>query len=181
MSEALVLATKAGVEPDLVYKAIRGGLAACDPDGLLATPVGTLPRARSTAMIVDEARERGARCVYVGLPRHLSGLEGASAAAVRAYAGALARLVAPVEVRLVDERLSTVVAHQALRSVGRSTRQHRQVVDQVAAVVILQDALDAERATGRRPGARVEVDPARRRGGQGNVEEAASEPGVSGT
>jgi putative Holliday junction resolvase len=54
--------------------------------------------------------------------------------------------------------MSTVTAHQALQASGRSGRRHRQVVDQAAAVVILQYALDAERATGRRPGEPVDVD-----------------------
>ncbi len=139
---------------------VRVGLAASDPDGLIATPVATLPRGTGDlATIVDEVRERGARTVYVGLPRHLSGAEGASASAARAYALALARAVAPVQVRLVDERMSTVSAHRALAASGRPGRRHRSVVDQAAAVVILQDALDAERATGRRPGERVGAEP----------------------
>jgi putative Holliday junction resolvase len=139
---------------------VRVGLAASDPDGLIATPVATLPRGTSdVAAIVSEVRERGARAVYVGLPRHLSGVEGASAASARAYAEGLAQAVAPVQVRLVDERMSTVSAHRALAASGRPGRKHRSVVDQVAAVVILQDALDAERATGRRPGERVDVEP----------------------
>ncbi len=139
---------------------MRVGLAASDPDGLVATPVATLPRgAGDLAAIVAEVRERGARTVYVGLPRHLSGAEGASAAMARAYATSLAERLAPIAVRLVDERMSTVSAHRALTASGRPGRRHRSVVDQAAAVVILQDALDAERATGRRPGERVDADP----------------------
>jgi len=147
---------------------VRVGLAASDPDGTIATPVETLARdmrrrpgrlPKDVARIVREARERCAECVYVGLPRHLSGAESASSQAARAYADSLAQAVAPVPVRLVDERMSTVSAHQALQAAGRSGRRHREVVDQAAAVVILQYALDAERATGRRPGERVDVDP----------------------
>lgn len=148
---------------------VRVGLASSDPDGLIATPVATLARdharpapgqlSKDVAAIVDEARDRCAALVYVGLPRHLSGAEGAASEAARAYAVALAQAVAPVTVRLIDERMSTVTAHQALQASGRSGRRHRQVVDQAAAVVILQSALDAERATGRRPGERVAVDP----------------------
>ncbi|QGQ19380.1 Holliday junction resolvase RuvX [Cellulomonas sp. JZ18] len=155
---------------------VRVGVAASDPDGMLATPVATLRRAEGRARpgsadvvtIAEHVRERDAQVVYVGLPRHLSGGEGSSAALARAYAVALARSVAPVRVRLVDERMSTVTAHQALQASGRSGRRHRQVVDQAAAVVILQHALDAERATGRRPGERVDVDRrAPRRGVEG--------------
>lgn len=139
---------------------VRVGLAASDPDGLIATPVATLPRGGGDLeTIVGEVRERGARTVYVGLPRHLSGAEGASAGGARAYAVTLAQRVAPVQVRLVDERMSTVSAHRALRASGRRGRKHRSVVDQAAAVVILQDALDAERATGRHPGELVGADP----------------------
>lgn len=146
---------------------VRVGLASSDPDGLIATPVATLPRdtrnmasgelPADQAQIAAEVRERGAAAVYVGLPRHLSGTEGAAAGAARAYAVSLARAVAPVPVRLVDERMSTITAHQALHASGRSGRRHRAVVDQAAAVVILQTALDAERSTGRRPGERVTV------------------------
>nr|WP_108723897.1 Holliday junction resolvase RuvX [Cellulomonas timonensis] len=146
---------------------VRVGVAVSDPDGLIATPVETLARdsrrpapgalPTDLARLVDEVGERNAAVVYVGLPRHLSGDEGSASAAARAYAVMLAQAIAPVPVRLVDERMSTVSAHQALRAAGRSTRHHRQVVDQAAAVVILQTALDAERATGRRPGERVLV------------------------
>ncbi|WP_249667259.1 Holliday junction resolvase RuvX [Cellulomonas fengjieae] len=146
---------------------VRVGLASSDPDGLIATPVATLARATGSkkrlpediAQIVHEVNERAARVVYVGLPMHLSGSEGSSSGAARAYAVQLAQAIAPVTVRLVDERMSTVSAHQALQASGRSGRRHRQVVDQAAAVVILQTALDAERVSGRRPGERVVIDP----------------------
>lgn len=130
---------------------VRLGLAASDPDGLVATPVATLDP-QDGARVVTEVRERGAHVVYVGLPRHLSGAEGAAAAAARGYAEALAVQVAPVEVRLVDERMSTVAATAAMRASGRPGRRQRAVVDQAAAVVILQGALDVERATGHRAG-----------------------------
>ena len=89
----------------------------------------------------------------------MSGAEGSASDAARAYAVQLAQAIAPVTVRLVDERMSTVSAHHALQASGRSGRRQRQVVDQAAAVVILQSALDAERVSGRRPGERVTVDP----------------------
>ena len=151
---------------------VRVGLAASDPDGLIATPVETLPRDMKTApsgpdtpsgtfpadvaRIASEVEERGARVVYIGLPRHLSGAEGAATASARAYAGLVARAVAPVPVHLVDERMTTVSAHQALRASGRAGRKQRSVVDQAAAVIILQTALDRERAAGARAGEFVE-------------------------
>lgn len=146
---------------------VRVGLASSDPDGIIATPVETLPRAAApkesgaipadVAQIAREVAERGAKVVYVGLPRHLKGTEGAASAAARDYAATLARTIAPVEVRMVDERMTSVTAHQALHASGRAGRKHRAVVDQVAAVVILQSALDAERASGRRAGDPMEL------------------------
>ena len=139
---------------------VRIGVAASDPSGLLASAVATLARdvagAADQHEIVRVAAERRAVEVLVGLPRHLSGREGPAAVAARGYAEGLARLLAPVPVRLVDERLSTVAAHRQLHGSGVRGRKHRAVVDQVAAVVLLQDALDAERASGRAPGSLVE-------------------------
>src|SRR5690606_12181120 len=91
----------------------------------------------------------------VGLPLALSGGETASTDDARAFAKVLAD-AAPVPVRLVDERLSTVTAQGQLRDNGRSTRTSRSVVDQAAAVIILQTALDSERSSGNRPGALVD-------------------------
>lgn len=167
---------------------VRVGLAASDADGLLATPVETLPRdqrrrpgrlPKDVARIVREARERCAGCVYVGLPRHLSGSESPSSVAARGYADMLAQAVAPIPVRLVDERMSTVSAHQALHAAGRSGRHHRDVVDQAAAVVILQYALDAERASGRRPGERVEAAPEPGGARQGAAGEPTDDAGAT--
>lgn len=145
---------------------MRVGVAVSDPDGLIATPVDTVARSAvaptdgavppDVARIAREVEERGVKVVYVGLPRHLSGAEGAASAAARAYAGTIARAVDPVPVRLVDERMSTVSAHQALHASGRAGRKHRSVVDQAAAVVILQSALDGERHAATRVGELVE-------------------------
>jgi putative pre-16S rRNA nuclease len=135
---------------------VRVGVAVSDRDGLLATPVATLARDADAdadlRQLADLVLEREAVELVVGLPRSLSGAEGAAAQAARSYAERLAALVQPVPVRLVDERLSTVTAHQQLRRSGVRERQGRAVVDQAAAVVILQQALDTERSTGRAPG-----------------------------
>jgi putative Holliday junction resolvase len=139
---------------------VRVGLSASDAAGLIATPVETLardPRGLSdVARITAEVVERDVLEVVVGLPVSLSGAEGPASRSVRGYAAELARRVAPVPVRLVDERLSTVSAHQVLTASGRRGRRQREVVDQVAAVLILQTALDAERASGRPPGSSVD-------------------------
>jgi putative Holliday junction resolvase len=137
----------------------RIGVARSDPSGFLATPVETVPRGagdldRLAGLVTeDEAVE-----VVVGLPRSLSGGEGPAAARVRGFATALARRVAPVPVRLCDERLTTVAAESMLRERGRSGKKRRAVVDQAAAVLILQQALDTERAAGVAPGEIVEVE-----------------------
>ena len=126
----------------------RVGVARCDPDGMLAVPVETVPRNEaSVARITALANEYDAFEVLVGLPVSLSGGDTASTADARAFAGELATATGR-PVRLVDERLSTVSAHAALRESGRSQRSSRRIVDQVAAVVLLQQAIDVEKGTG---------------------------------
>jgi len=140
---------------------VRVGLAASDPAGVLASPVATLARDPEGSSDLDAigayVRETHALEVIVGLPRALSGQEGQAAGTARSYARELAGRLAPVRVRMVDERLTSVDAHRRLRQSGVSGRSGRAVVDQAAAVLILQSALDAERATGRPPGELVRV------------------------
>ncbi len=134
----------------------RVGVAVCDRDGLLATPVATLSRGAATIVelrsLVDEY---GVVEVVVGLPLSLRGDDTASTVDARALATELAAVV-EVPVRLVDERLSTVSAQRALHQSGRSVKASRPVIDQVAAVIILQNALDFERSAGRPPGTVVD-------------------------
>jgi putative Holliday junction resolvase len=139
----------------------RIGVARSDPSGFLASPVETVRRGkgdlrRIAQILAAEAEESTVLEVVMGLPRSLSGGEGPAAAKVREFAAALARRVAPVPVRLVDERMTTVSAEAMLRDQGRSGSRRRAVVDQAAAVLILQHALDTERATGAAPGEIVE-------------------------
>jgi putative Holliday junction resolvase len=135
---------------------VRVGVATCDPSGLLATPVETLRRGRGDLDALSQiVTEREAIEVVVGLPTTLAGRHGPAAAAAEEFARAVAGVVA-VPVRLVDERLSTVGALRDLRSSGVDTRRGRRVVDQAAAVIILQGALDTERQTGAAPGQVVE-------------------------
>jgi putative holliday junction resolvase len=131
----------------------RIGIARSDPTGFLATPVETVRRGKDDLRrIARLAAEHEAVEVVVGLPRSLSGGEGPAAVKTRAWAAALAAVVAPLQVRLVDERLTTLSAEAMLRDRGVKGRERRAVVDQAAAVVILQQALDTERATGTPPG-----------------------------
>ncbi|WP_375384359.1 Holliday junction resolvase RuvX [uncultured Microbacterium sp.] len=133
----------------------RVGVARCDPDGMLAVPVETVARdSASIARIVALCAEYDAIEILVGLPLSLSGADTASTTDSREFAAAVAA-ASDVPVRLVDERLSTVSAHAALRGSGRSQRESRSIVDQVAAVVLLQQAIDVEKNSGRPPGTPV--------------------------
>jgi putative holliday junction resolvase len=154
------VSVRPGVRIGVDVGSVRVGVAACDPAGLIATPVSTLSRGKGDLdALAALVAEREALEVLVGLPTSLSGRAGPAAAAAAAYAGALAARV-PVPVRLVDERFSTVGAQRDLRASGVDTRRGRSVIDQAAAVIILQGALDAERSSGLAPGRLVQaVDP----------------------
>ena len=152
-----------GVRIGVDVGSVRVGVAASDPSGLLATPVETLKRDVRGGSDLDQLRalalEREAVEMVVGLPRSMNGTEGPAAVAARDYARALALLVAPVPVRLTDERLSTVSATRSLIASApkAGARKRRTQIDQAAAVVILQSALDHERATGSPSGNIIDV------------------------
>lgn len=132
---------------------VRIGLARSDPAGVLATPLETVGRGQGDLdRIAEIAAEHDVIEVIVGMPTSLSGREGPSGQAVREFAVALAVRVSPLVVRLVDERFSTLTAERTLRGRGVRGTARRNVVDQEAAVVILQAALDAERSSGNLPG-----------------------------
>jgi len=97
--------------------------------------------------------------VIVGLPTGLSGRAGAAAAGAKSFAESLAARLAPLPVRLVDERFTTVLAHDALRQGGRGSRERKAHVDKAAAALILQGALDTERSTGEPAGELVASSP----------------------
>ena len=163
---------RVGVRLGVDVGAVRVGVASCDPTGLIATPVATLRRGKGDlAELARLSLEREAVEVLVGLPRTLAGREGRAAAEAVAYAERVAAAVAPTPVRLVDERLSTVGAERALRASGVGSRRGRGVIDQAAAVIILQSALDEERATGAAPGRQVWAPAPGKRPGDTKVEE----------
>lgn len=137
---------------------VRIGVAISDPDGVLATPLATVPRDRSElpedddtwvpADVAELARlvaEHEIVEVVVGLPVTLAGTESYSAMHVRSYAQVLAEAVAPVPVILADERMSTAAASRRLSERGVRGGRQRAVVDQAAAMEILQGWLDAAR------------------------------------
>lgn len=150
---------------------VRVGVAVSDPEGILATPLDTVARsAGGEVSAVDEdvlviaglVQEYAVTEVTVGWPLTLTGEEGTSARFARRYAGVLAEVVHPVSVRLLDERFTSTDAHRALRESGVDGRRQRAVVDQAAAVLILQAALDAERRSGHPPGRGVQDRPRRK-------------------
>lgn len=131
---------------------MRIGVAVSDPDGILATPVETVRRERSgkhLRRLAQLAADLGAVEVVVGLPRTLADRTGPSARdaieLARELAKALDHREMPIPVRLADERLTTVVAQQSLRAAGVRAKGQRGVIDQAAAVAILQGWLDQRR------------------------------------
>ena len=129
---------------------VRVGVAISDPDGILATPLATVPRDlsrhhRDIQAIADLVREHGAVEVILGLPVSLSGEESHAAIEARAYGQLLSVALAPVSVVLTDERMSTQLASRRLSERGVRGRRHRAVVDQMAAAEILQRYIDAQR------------------------------------
>jgi putative holliday junction resolvase len=149
-----------GVRLAVDVGSVRVGVARSDPGGVLASPLtivqsgpGDLDALAGLAVSTDAIE------VIVGLPTSLSGREGPAAAGARRFAGRLAGRLAPIPVRLLDERFTTAAAHTALRRGGKDARARRPVVDAAAAAVLLQSALDAERVSGRPPGRLVTVAP----------------------
>lgn len=132
---------------------VRIGVAACDRDAILASPLETVAAGKTAvprlAAIVEEVE--AIECI-VGLPIGLSGREGPAAAKIRAFCEDLSRAIDPVVIRLVDERMSTMSADALLRQQGLSGVERRKVIDQAAAAVILETALEAERMRGSAPG-----------------------------
>lgn len=147
-----------GVRIGIDVGTARIGIARCDVHGMLATPVETVTRGEGDLERIRQiADDESAIEFIVGIPLALSGRETASTEDARAFAVLLASSD-PRPVRVVDERLTTVSAHAALRASGRDSRKSRPVVDQVAAVIILQHALDVERSVARPAGDLVDPD-----------------------
>jgi putative Holliday junction resolvase len=157
---------RSGVRIGVDVGKARIGVARTDLHGMLATPVETVPRTSDGAGTADLDRlhaialELGAMEFVVGLPLAMSGNETASTQDARDFAEQLAGS-GDLPVRMVDERLTTVSAQSALHTSGRSSRSSRSVIDQVAAVILVQHALDSERASGQPPG--ILIDPSSRK------------------
>ncbi|HEY1768671.1 MAG TPA: Holliday junction resolvase RuvX [Chthoniobacterales bacterium] len=127
------------------YGTARIGVAISDELQMLAHPNETIIVTKTpnpVARVAAIAREKNIARIVVGLPRHMNGDFGASAEAARAFADKLRALVS-CDVEMWDERLSTVAAQRALREAGKSTRESRAYIDQVAAQILLQSYLDS--------------------------------------
>jgi putative Holliday junction resolvase len=137
-----------GVRIALDVGSVRIGVAKCDREGLLATPLVTISAGpNAAAEVVKLVNEHQAICVYVGNPISLAGKDTASTKSAQEFARELYELLieSNVAVRLIDERLSTVSAQRDLHAAGRNVKQSRDAIDQAAAVVILEHALASER------------------------------------
>jgi putative Holliday junction resolvase len=138
---------------------VRVGVALSDPAPILASPLVTLARDERSGSDLDRlsdlVTEHEVVEVVVGLPKTLAGRHGPAAAGAVAYASALAQRVGQVPVRLGDERLTTVTASRMLSQRGVRGKKQRAVVDQAAAVEILQAWLDARSAAMARNADRV--------------------------
>lgn len=156
---ALIRGSKLGVDVGTV----RIGVAGCGRDELVVLPLITIRRDHRSGnsggsdiqQIAALAREREVVEIVVGLPRHLGGAEGKSAKAARRFAQQLARALPKVRVCLLDERLTSVTAQMRLAESGKNTREQREIVDQVAAQIILETALEIEHRTGLPAGEQV--------------------------
>jgi putative Holliday junction resolvase len=124
------------------YGDARIGVAVCDPDGILATPLPYLdsrnPKvAREIAALLDEYQPIA---IYIGLPKHLSGSEGEAVEKVRGFASRLSEIT-EVPITFIDERMSTVGAQKKLHEAGKNAKDSRALIDSMSAVAILESGL----------------------------------------
>ncbi len=137
-----------GVRIALDVGSVRIGVAKCDKEGLLATPLMTISAGSEAAtQVVELVQDYEVICVYIGKPISLAGKDTASTQSAIVFAGEIAVLLknSDTQVRLIDERLSTVSAQRGMHEAGRNVKQSRDAIDQAAAVVILEHALASER------------------------------------
>lgn len=140
---------------------VRVGVAVCDREGILASGLSTIPRNADAKICASEILAALTDIepieIYVGLPISLSGNETASTKDALQIAREL-EAITSVPVRLIDERLTTVTAGNALRASGKSSKSGRSIIDQIAATVILEQALSYEKSSGAVPGRELSND-----------------------
>jgi putative Holliday junction resolvase len=149
-----------GVRIALDVGSVRIGVAKCDAEGLLATPLTTISTGpEAVNQVLDLLLEHEAICVYIGKPISLAGKDTASTQSAIEFAGEIAASLQEfnTQVRLIDERLSTVSAQRGMHEAGRNVKQSRDAIDQAAAVVILEHALASERNSGTLVGEEVKL------------------------
>lgn len=152
-----MIAPGKGVRLGIDVGTVRIGVAKSDQDQIMALPVATLANS-GTAEISDEAIEKAfeiisdiqPQVVYVGKPISLSSNETKSTQMAIEFAHKLANQVSqtPITIRLLDERLTTVSAQAQLHAAGKNSKQGKNVIDQVAAIVLLDHAMSIEKTTG---------------------------------
>ncbi len=128
------------------YGDVRVGVAVCDPDGILATPVATLKVKDSNFwdQIIALIEEYEPVHIYVGSPKHLSGQSGTSVEKAEVFKNEIAERTS-IDCTMIDERLSTVSAAKQLKDSGMNSRESKSGIDQAAAVAILEQALAIEK------------------------------------
>ena len=142
------MAFRLGVRLALDWGSVRIGVAACDREGILAYPVTVLANdEKAVEELVRLVAEYEPMEVLLGLPTDLRGEDGPAAQRMREVFATLAEAL-PVPIRLVDERMSSATAHRQLSEAGRSTKNRKSVIDQAAAVGILENAIRAEKLSG---------------------------------
>lgn len=130
------------------YGDIRIGVAVCDPDGIISSPLAVLRaedknlRSEIQAFLTEYEPVQ----IFIGLPKQLSGVESSSAEKARTFGAMLAEL-SNIEIIYIDERLSTVSAQSKLREAGKSTRESKELIDAMAAVEILELGLQSARSS----------------------------------
>ncbi|MDR6938748.1 Holliday junction resolvase RuvX [Arcanobacterium hippocoleae] len=154
---------RAGVRISVDVGLARVGVARSDTDGIMALPVNTFTReVDDFAGVLNLLELFHVLEIYVGLPLNMDGSEGKAAKGARRWANRLKRMITNKyygfgpEIRMIDERLTTVTAHQQLTQAGKKMVAHRAVVDQQAAIIILEGALERERNSGQIPGIALE-------------------------
>ena len=127
------------------YGQARVGIAICDVDGLVATPLITLKNDKSLfsqlALIIEEHQIVG---IYLGKPKHLSGIEGATAELVTIFAQRFAESF-EIPITYVDERLTSGAAEKLLKAAGKNSKESKGLIDQLAAVAILELGIQIEK------------------------------------
>lgn len=128
----------------------RTGIAVCDKNELLASPLGTIEERnfeRTAEKVFDIAKARGAELFVVGLPKNMDGTEGESAENARSFAEYLSK-ISGMECVMQDERGTTVTAHNFLNATNTRGKKRKKVVDSVAAVIILENYLSRRKSQG---------------------------------